>query len=311
MSSILQTPPTSNTFVSAPDKELSGAAISQDEFPNLQSQVTALLNSVVDETTRIFLGKVLSDLVFLLDYLSLVETNPHEPSRILERLAILHAVRGEARALGDFIEAHALHIPGLDRKLISALDGTAYAIRHEVRRVFDGELDRAKSDTNDEYVYGSLIHTQGVLTNCFQQCMINLIRVFHHDVSGSRLFQDWKIRRDRSMILAQDLAALAHMVQHPDHTSHEIIVESLRSFKQGSMQWLMYKDWHEYDVLAQQVIVAINRDDDAAGLLHRLGTYLETLLAHVRARAVLSEDETNPNDVFPLTATLFELEESL
>jgi hypothetical protein len=310
MSSILQTPtPTGISFMSAAEDDVSVAPILQAEFPNLQSQVTAFLNLIQDETTRILLGKVLSDLVFLLDYLSLVETNPHEPSRILERLSILHAVRGEACALGDFIESHALNIPGLDQKLVSALDATAYAIRHEVRRVFDGDLDRGKSDTNDEYVYGSLSHTQGVLTNCFQQCMINLIRVFDSNVSGPRIFQDWKIRRDRSMILAQDLAALAHMVHHPDQTSLEIIVESLKSFKKGSMQWLMYKDWHEYDVLAQQVIAATRRGESPETHLHRLRCYLETLLAHVRARAVLSEDQTNHDEVFPLTATLLQLED--
>jgi hypothetical protein len=302
MSSILEPPtPTSITFVSPTEDDSSVAPGSQTEFPNLQSQVTAFLNSLTDETVRIVLGKVLSDLVFLLDYLSLVETNPDKPNRILERLSILHAVRGEAHALGDFIETHALHISGLDKTLISALDATAYAIRHEVRRVFEGELDQAKSDTNDRNVYGSLIHTQGVLTNCFRQCMIGLIRVYDRNVSGLLLFNDWKTYRDRSMMLAQDLTALAQLVQDPAHTSTEIIVERLKSFKSGSMQWLMYKDWNEYDVLAHEVIVAMNRGECPDDQLHKLGCYLETLLAHVKSRSVLSETS---DELFPLTALL-------
>jgi hypothetical protein len=301
MSSIVETStPTSISFVSAAEDELS-AAQTQTEFPNLQSQVTAFLNSLNDETTRILLGKVLSDLVFLLDYLSLVEADPNQPSRILERLSILHAVRGEARALGEFIETHALHIAGLDKALVSALDGTAYAIRHEVRRVFDGELDHAKSDTNDRNVYGSLIHTQGVLTNCFQQCMVGLIRVYDRGVSASQLFQDWKTKRDRSMMLAQDLTALAQLVQNPAQTSPEIIVEQLKSFKTGSMQWLMYKDWNEYELLADRVITAMNQGESPDDHLHRLGCYLETLLSHVKSRAILSETS---DEVYPLTALL-------
>jgi hypothetical protein len=310
MSSILQTLIESPfRFLPAADDQMSLGPMPSAEFPNLQSQVTAFLNSIRDEQTRILLGKVLSDLVFLLDYLSLVETNPHQPSRIVERLSILHAVRGEARALGEFIEKHALNANGLDQDLIDALDGTAYAITHEVRRVFDGELDQAKQDTNDQNVYGSLIHTQGVLTNCFQQCMISLIQVYDPNVSCSRLFNDWKVRRDRSLKLAEDLSELAHLVQNSDQVSLDYIVEKLRAFKKGSMQWLMYKDWHEYDLLSQQVIATAGRSESVDHLLHRMGCYLETLLAHVRARAVLSEPDPSQMEAFSLPSHFLQLQD--
>ena len=45
---------------------------SGSEIPNLQSQVSVLTNSISDEAVRLAVGKVLTDLVFLLDYLSLV-----------------------------------------------------------------------------------------------------------------------------------------------------------------------------------------------------------------------------------------------
>src|SRR5436190_20559728 len=84
------------------------------ELPNLQSRVTLLADSINDEAVRIVVSKVLADLVFLLDYLSLVDAAPREPSRINERLAILEAVRGESFALVEFIEHRLIQLEDLD-----------------------------------------------------------------------------------------------------------------------------------------------------------------------------------------------------
>jgi len=51
----------------------------------------------------------------------------------------------------------------------------------------------------------------------------------------------------------------------------------------------MHKDWHEYQALAEPIINSIEVGKDPADLLHSLQCYLETLLAHVRARAVLAD----------------------
>jgi hypothetical protein len=257
--------------------------------PNLQSRVTLLVNTIDDEAVRIVVAKVFADMVFLLDYLSLVDANPQDCGRVLDKLSILYAVRGEANSLVDFIEQHALKCEGMDELLRDTLDGTAYAIKHEVRRILDGELAEAKGAEDQQKVYGSLIHAQGVLTNCFQQCMISLARVFDENISGAQLFHDWQVRLQRSLLLCEDLTTLTELVQDGSEESLDHISRHLSSFKEGSMQWLMYKDWQEYESLSEQVIWSINQGENPADLLHRLGCYLETLLAHVKTRGVLAE----------------------
>jgi hypothetical protein len=266
--------------------------------PNLQTEVTTLVNRITDEAVRIVVAKVFADLVFLLDYLSLVEANPQELGRVRDRLSILYAVRGEANALVDFIENHALQCEGMDELLRETLDGTGYAIKHEVRRILDGELAEAKDAQDEQKVYGSLLHAQGVLTNCFQQCMISLARVFDENVTGAQLFHDWQIRRERSLLLCEDLTTLTELVQDSGKRSLDYIAGHLRSFKEGSMQWLMYKDWQEYEALSEQVIGSINQGENPTDLLHRLGCYLETLLAHVKTRGVLAERTSDSNSAY-------------
>lgn len=259
------------------------------EISHLQSRVTVLASSIRDEALRLAVGKVLSDLVFLLDYLDLVKARPRTSGTIKEVLSLLNAIRGEAAALVTFIENHALQLPGLNEPLNEILDSTAYAIKHEVRRIFEGELAQLQLDQSHQEVHGSLDYAQGVLTNCFQQCMINLARIFDDSLTEARLFKDWQIRRERSLILCRDLTGLIQLVKASEVELVDTLPDHLSSFREGSMQCLMHKDWREFEVLSDQVISAISNGEEAHDLVHQLRCYLETLLGHVKARAVLSD----------------------
>jgi len=271
----------------------SSSGASNSEIPSLHLQVNHLADSISDEAVRVAVSRVLADLVLLLDYLSLVEAAPQEPVRISERLSILDAVRGEAASLVDFIENHALQVDGLEKSLHETLDGAAYAIKHEIRRIFDGEL--AEITSQDQRTHGILLHAHGVLRNCFQQCMINLACVFDDDVCGARLFQDWRIRRERSLLLCRDLASLVDLLKDDRNQSLNKIAEHLRTFRQGSMQWLMYKDWQDYEALSEEVLNSISSGERPTDLLHCFCCYLETLLGHVKARAVLADSTLQPS----------------
>jgi hypothetical protein len=283
----------------------SGLGISFSQSPNLHSQVTVLTNSIGDEAVRLAVGKVLTDLVFLLDYLSLV-AGPRGLGGIKEVVAILNTVRGEAYALAVFIENHAMQLEGLDESLSETLDSSAYAINHEVRRIFNGELAHMSHDREDQETNGTLLHAQGVLTNCFQQCMINLARVFDASLTDARLFHDWQSRRESSLILYHDLAELIGLIQASEKASLsnfpertlDFLARRLTAFRDGSMQCLMYKDWQQYEVLSEQVIASIRNGKSPADLLHHMGCYLETLLAHVKARSVLADLSLEPLSIY-------------
>ncbi len=264
--------------------------------PNLQAQVSVLTNSISDEVVRLAVGKILTDLVFLLDYLSLV-ADSRNIGGIKEVVSILHTVRGEAYSLAVFIENNALRLDGLSDRLRETLDSSAYAINHEVRRVFNTDLAHLSLDWNNQETRGALLHAQGVLTNCFQQCMINVARVFDTNLTDASLFQDWQSRRESSLVLYHDLSELVALIQASAEDSlncfpeqpHDHLVERLASFREGSMQCLMYKDWQQFEALSEAILAAIRIGESPADRLHHMGCYLETLLAHVKARSVLAD----------------------
>lgn len=271
------------------------AGVSASPIPNLQSQVSVLTNTISDEAVRLAVGKVLTDLVFLLDYLSLV-AGPPNFSAAKEVILIFNTVRSGAYSLAVFIENNALRLEGLGDRLRQTLDSSAYAINHEVRRVFSSDVAHLSLDRDDHETRGALLHAQGVLTNCFQQCLINLARVFDASLTDASLFQDWQSRRESSLILYRDLSELIALVKgswkdslrYFPQQSRYLLEERLASFREGSMQCLMYKDWQQFESLSETILAAVRRGENPAAQLHHMGCYLETLLAHVKARSVLA-----------------------
>ena len=260
------------------------------DVPNLQSQVSRITRSIKDDRLRNALKKTLGDLVFLLDYLSLLREQPPFGD-YKETLSILQAVRVDGCRLVTFIETEVLPLDEIDEVLRETFDSTAYAIKHELRRIFECELSESRIDEQEQPRYSSLLHARGVLRNCFQHCVIDLVRLFDDSVTGARLYDDWRIRREQSSLLCHELSALIEFVNDKQGPFPEDIVNRLDAFREAGMQLLMYKDWEEYEALAERLIKTIRQGEYAADLLHQLGCYLETLLGHVRTRAVLVDSE--------------------
>src|SRR5258705_3773447 len=77
------------------------------------------------------------------------------------------------------------------------------------------------------------------------------------------------------------------------HTEPDIlstVVKQILEFRDGTMQYLMYRDWRGYESLALEVISAIEKNLDSKDLLHRFACYLEVLYGHVKMRAVLADN---------------------
>jgi hypothetical protein len=56
------------------------------------------------------------------------------------------------------------------------------------------------------------------------------------------------------------------------------------------MQFLMYKDWDEYERFTEELVLSIGNSQKLAPVLHSFRCYLETLVGQVKLRAVLTTD---------------------
>jgi hypothetical protein len=262
---------------------------STPDQPNLAWQINTILTKTgtqlgIDAVRRIF-----NDLVRLLECLKLMEPNLHHGR---ENFILLELIRLDTIALLDFTENEALRIDGLNENLFEVLDGMSFALRHELKRVFE-EDEEVSGYESPEVRNAKLTHCNRVLTNCLQQSIITLAQVFDPRLDGRQLFNNSKARLKQSLILCKDLWSLSNLVKRAERDSSDttlsLVIHRIDAFRASSMNYLMYKDWGHFDRLARELDTSILEQLDCGAVLHKLSTYLDTLLGQVKNRAVLAE----------------------
>ena len=261
---------------------------------NLQNEVDCVVGQIPDRELREISQTILAEMLRFFDWLARIENNLHKLDTLLESLSLLEVLEFEARSLTDFIDTKAIKAaPGNDR-LHDVLEGISYGITHDLRRIFERELVRGVTEQSIPIVYGKILHAHGLLSNCFQQSTITLLQVFNPTLDASTLFNDVELRLQQSIILCKDLSSLMRFVRlaqaNGDPDVYRSVTARILEFRDGSMQYLMYKDWRGYESLALEVITAIENNLDPKPLLHRFICYLEVLYGHVKMRAVLADD---------------------
>lgn len=257
----------------------------------LQAQLNTLLEDVNDQPLRAMMLRIFNDLARLLDYLRIAEAALEQESAPHELLTFFTPINEEALALRDFIEQQATGAECLNEELRDALDGISFALKHELRMVFEQELAGNSDNESDQTMRGRITHARGLLCNCFQQSLITLAQVFDPTVTGVQLFNDLPARIEQSIALRRDLWTLVQLARNAEAVGDlETIIafiQYLETFRHGSMHFLMYRDWQVYERFVDEVM-ATGSVADLAPVLDRFACYLETLFGQVRMRAVLA-----------------------
>jgi len=284
-----QLPLLSTSVVVAPQTEAQ-----REVHANLKAEINRALNSIVDPELRNVSEIILSELLRFFEWLDRIENNLHKLDTLLENLSLLEVLEFEARSLTDFIDVKAMKVAAGSDRLHEVLDGITYGITHDLRRIFERELVRGVTEQSTPIVYGKILHAHGLLTNCFQQSTITLLQVFNPKLDATSLFNDIEARLKQSLVLCKDLSSLMRFVRlsqaNSDPDVLRTVVDRILEFRDGSMHYLMYKDWRGYESLALEVITAIENNLDSKPLLHRFLCFLELLYGHVKMRAVLAEN---------------------
>ena len=268
--------------------------VHQEVQANLQQEIDFVTTQIADPELREISQTILCEMVRFFDWLARIESNLHKLDTLLESLSLLEILEFECRSLTDYIDTKAIKLTARNEKLHEVLDGISYGINHDLRRIFERELVRGVTEQSIPIVYGKILHAHGLLTNCFQQSTITLLQVFKPSLDGSTLFNDVELRLQQSLILCKDLSSLMRFVRLAQANGDPDVLRSVTArileFRDGSMQYLMYKDWRGYESLALEVITAVENNLNPKPLLHRFICYLEVLYGHVKMRAVLADE---------------------
>ena len=235
---------------------------------------------------------IFSALAQLLERLSFIEAIQQRDQPLKQTIPVFTLIYDETRALLDLIELRALHIEGLDGAVFDALDGSAYAIGMELRKAFEHELVGLGRLRHARSLYARVESAHGLLRDCFQQSTVTLAQVFDPALKGAHLFKSFQTKLDQSLLLREELWRLLQLVKRAEQERDRLplapLLEHLVAFREGSLRYLMYKDWESYERFVEEVAAARGAVE-LGPVLHRFVAYLETLFGQINMRAVLSD----------------------
>jgi hypothetical protein len=277
------------------------AGLSEELKVRLQQEIKTALDKIEDSVVVELTQTVFDEILRVFDRLSLIESNLHKLDTLQENLSILELLHFEIRYLIEFIEAQAMHSSSVTSALRDTFDGISYGITHDVKRVFERELIGDIRTQSTPVVYGKILHAHGLLTNCFQQTLITLLQVLNPRLDPLQLFNDFEERLRQSQLLCNDLATLMRLVKQAQSQRTQdalhALVEKVIEFRDGSMQYLMYRDWRGYEQHSLALITSVESNFDSSNPLHQFGCYLELLYGHVKMRSVLRGMFPNMSEV--------------
>jgi hypothetical protein len=233
------------------------------------------------------------ELRHLLRYLELIEAGITKEGDLQKTVLVFRLIHEKSLSLVEEIDALAARASGRHEALWSALDTTGFALKHELRRVYEVETTGLSKPGSGNYSRSDLIRAYGLLQNCFQQSAIALARVLNPTLDGEALLEEFKVKREQSLMLHRELTLLLQKVSGVQKEAGMLqmlnVMNSLKRFQQETMHLLMYRDWEEFEGFVAEVVKTYDELGNLQPVLHRFASYLETLLKHVSMRAVLND----------------------
>jgi hypothetical protein len=283
---------------SAPAAELVAASSEPDDGPAGES-LTAIADRVEPDELADDLLAVFESFTLALERLRFVEDSLKSDAQLKRLLPVFALVQAEAGRALDLIENRALHIEGVEKRVRDTLDGTAYAMRMELRKAFEHELGGVCELRQPTQIFSRFESAHGLLRDCFQQSVVALAQCFDPSVEGGRLFPIFRTKLDQSLALRRDLWKLVRVVRESprelDAAHAARILERLKSFEEESLRLLMYKDREPFERFVEEAESASD-PAEVSNVLHRLEAFLETLFGQVNMRAVLADRPFQPDE---------------
>ncbi|HEX8119463.1 MAG TPA: hypothetical protein VF521_19445, partial [Pyrinomonadaceae bacterium] len=263
----------------------------------LQEPLVSLAHGLAPEDLGEDLLEIFQSFARLLTLLRFVEVSLKSDAQLKRLLPVFTLVHEETRALLDFIEGRALRVEGVERGASEILDGTAYAVRMELRKAFEHELTGLCSVRQPPQLFAKVENATGLLRDCYQQSVVALAQSFEPGLDGGSLFRSFTTKLEQSLELRHDLWKLVMLVARASADGDEPpatrVLEALSAFGEGGQRYLMYKDWETLERFTEEIDSA--RDSgELSRTLHRFEAYLETLFGQVNMRAVLADRPFDP-----------------
>lgn len=213
-------------------------------------------------------------------------------------LLIFSSVNEQASYLIDHINNRLQRFATEKAEIFASLDAASYTVSLELRKVYSQELAGLTDLRPPPSIYACVETAYSLLNESLQQTLAGLAGLIDPSVNVATLFPSFQRNFDRSLRLRRDLWGVVRLTQAaekaPEKPNIDALNRSLRSFVNGTVRYLFYKDSETVERFVEEILVT-KQTKDLVPILHRFGAYLEALFRQVNMRSVLESHpfETN------------------
>lgn len=278
--------------VSAPARPAPAPAPPGGDLEGLPPLLAAVVRGVAEPAPRRFTHALFADIVKLLGQLGRLRDAVERGGALQGVGHVLGALKKSSSYLLTNIETAELRVEGLPGPLAEALEAAGFALRHELRRVFEIELAGASADGGPGP--RDVLRACALLENCFQQLTVCLARAFEPGLTGAALFESCRRRREQSLTLRAELKGLLRDLRAAEREFNGLtslaLLNRVSRFRHECLHYLIYRDWEDFERFADALELSSEADEEARPLLHKFSCYVEALLSQVEMRAVLADE---------------------
>lgn len=260
-------------------------------YDKIQNKRLALIvKNIQSDQLRQHVAKVFLELFRLLNYLKFIEVDLKLDRPLKNSVMIFVLIRSELNLLADFLESKVIDNPNLSPGLKERIDAILYALRMEMKKVYNHELVGLVYQRQAQQIFVKVENSHGLIRDCLQNAIVQIAQAFDTSFDGGDIFQNLTTRLKESLKLREDLKGIIHFIhtyrENADNEDLTRLIDYLARFRDLSLKYLMYRDWDDYEKFMEEIIIASGRSE-MSDVLHRFQVFLETLLGEVNKRAVL------------------------
>lgn len=256
----------------------------------LRYVIRGISNNFLKRSVAIFIAKFLR----ILKYMEFAKIFSDAPIEIKKYLIIFVLIYAEIKKIIDLMTKQYLYNEEVPADFIEMIDGFIFSISMDMKKIMKKELVGFLGNNHPPYLYMKIENSCGIMENAIKQTVVSIAQYFDKNIQGTDIFEDFQTKLEQSLILREEIYELytisRNLINSSNYEKAEIniqpLINKLELFRRGSMKFLMFKDWYDFDNFYNELSHTLNQK--ALHLtLNKFSAFLATLLKEVNKRAVL------------------------
>ncbi len=256
----------------------------------LRYVIRGISNNFLKRSVAIFIAKFLR----ILKYMEFAKIFSDAPIEIKKYLIIFVLIYAEIKKIIDLMTKQYLYNEEVPADFIEMIDGFIFSISMDMKKIMKKELVGFLGNNHPSHLYMKIENSCGIMENAIKQTVVSIAQYFDKNIQGTDIFEDFQTKLEQSLILREEIYELytisRNLINSSNYEKAEIniqpLINKLELFRRGSMKFLMFKDWYDFDNFYNELSHTLNQK--ALHLtLNKFSAFLATLLKEVNKRAVL------------------------